>query len=349
MKKIAIFNHKGGVGKTTLTFNLGCALAQIGKRVLFVDVDSQCNLTLYAMGHDAYERFCDEEDPNNIYDCLLPVYRSQPKMIEPAICREVKASDNLLLLPGNLNFMENEIQLGISLQLSSSFGALKNLPGALNELVKKTADKYKVDIVLFDMNPSLSAINQDVLMSSDFFIVPTMPDFFSVMSIRSLARVLPAWEKWAKDARKAFSDASYKLHDKTPRFLGYTISDFNLSKGRPQRTFQGFMNRISDEIIGEFAFKLQFCDMLLDEEKYESCYENMRNKVEKIDYKDHYCLAQFSNYNKLIALSNEQSIPVFDIKLDSSSASSSQIGSIKWFRTLYFAMAERILSLIDEK
>ena len=49
MKKIAIFNHKGGVAKTTTTFNLGSAIARQGKKVLLVDTDSQCNLTLYSM------------------------------------------------------------------------------------------------------------------------------------------------------------------------------------------------------------------------------------------------------------------------------------------------------------
>ena len=47
MKTIAFFNNKGGVGKTTFTFHLGYALEQIGKRVLFVDLDPQCNLTAH--------------------------------------------------------------------------------------------------------------------------------------------------------------------------------------------------------------------------------------------------------------------------------------------------------------
>lgn len=52
MKKVAIFNHKGGVSKTTTSFNLGYALVRNGKKVLLVDTDSQCNLTLYAMGFE---------------------------------------------------------------------------------------------------------------------------------------------------------------------------------------------------------------------------------------------------------------------------------------------------------
>ena len=50
MKKIAIFNHKGGVSKTTTSFNLGFGLVRKGKKVLLVDTDSQCNLTYVLWG-----------------------------------------------------------------------------------------------------------------------------------------------------------------------------------------------------------------------------------------------------------------------------------------------------------
>lgn len=46
MKIISLFNNKGGVGKSTLSYHLGCALGVMGKRVLFVDLDPQCNLTI---------------------------------------------------------------------------------------------------------------------------------------------------------------------------------------------------------------------------------------------------------------------------------------------------------------
>ena len=346
MKKIAVFNHKGGVAKTTTTFNLGCALAREGKTVLLVDTDSQCNLTLYSMGYKKYENYCEQGNPNNIYGCLVPAYKSQPRLIEAADCYEVE--ENLLLLPGNLDFTENEVQLGIAMQLSNALGSMENLPGAINYLVERTAEKYSVDYVLFDMNPSLSAINQDVLISADFFLVPTSPDFFSIMAIRSLARVLPSWERWAKEARKTFSDASYTIPQKTPKFLGYTINDFNLSNGAPQKSFRSFMDRISNEIIKTLIPSLEAAGMLMEDDVYENAYVNMRKKFEKdnVNYLDHYCLAQISNFNKLIAISNERSIPVFDINLEK--ATSGQERTLRWFKRLYKALAERIVELTDE-
>ncbi|MDE5798563.1 MAG: AAA family ATPase [Treponemataceae bacterium] len=100
MKKISIFNHKGGVSKTTTTFNLGCALARLGKRILLVDADSQCNLTLYSMGYTKYEEYCENNNLNNIYGCLVPAFKSQPKLIDGAECYQIE--NNLFLLPGSL-------------------------------------------------------------------------------------------------------------------------------------------------------------------------------------------------------------------------------------------------------
>lgn len=345
MKKIAIFNHKGGVSKTTTTFNLGYALARKGKRILLVDADSQCNLSIYAMGYDNYSKFCESDDVNNIYSCLKPAYKSEPRLIEAAVCREI--SDRLYLLPGHLDFTENEVQLGISMQLSSAFGSMQNLPGALNYLIEQTSIKYNIDFVLFDMNPSLSAINQNVFISSDYFIVPTSPDFFSIMAIESLSDILPSWEKWASAAREAFAEATYPLSKETPKFLGYTINDFNLSRGKPQKSFAGFMERISEKVKNKLLVSLDSKNMSLDNKIYEKSYLEMKNKFHEgnINYCDYYCLAQFSNFNKLIAISNEESIPVFEIQLNK--PTETQEKTLKWFRLLYQSLAERIIALTN--
>ena len=56
-KQIALFNHKGGVSKTTSTFNLGWMLAKKGKRVIIVDCDPQCNLTGMVLGFKKSDEF----------------------------------------------------------------------------------------------------------------------------------------------------------------------------------------------------------------------------------------------------------------------------------------------------
>ncbi len=347
MKKIAVFNHKGGVSKTTTSFNLGWSLSQLDKKVLLVDTDSQCNLTMYALGEENFERHYIDKPNDNIYSALLPAFKSQPRLIQAVECPKV--NENLYLLPGHLDFTENEVQLGIAMQLSSSFGSMENLPGAINYLVNETAQKYKIDYVIYDMNPSLSAINQNIFITSDYFIIPTSPDLFSLMSIDSLNRVLPSWEKWATKARPLFKDATYPLPETTPKFLGYTINDFNLSHGRPQYSFREFMSNISNKIVNSLVPSFNNCGMLMDKNKYLAAYEHMRDSSnnQRINYPDMYCLAQISNFNILIAISNATSVPVFNVKLNP--RHSGQERTLRWFKFLYKALAIRCLELTRDE
>lgn len=349
MKKIAIFNHKGGVSKTTTSFNLGWSISKLGKKVLLVDADSQCNLTMYALGTDKFDKHYIEKPNDNIYSALIPAFKSQPRLIQPVDCPQI--NENLFLLPGHLDFTENEVQLGIAMQLSSAFGSMENLPGAINYLIDETAKKYSIDYVIYDMNPSLSAINQDIFVCSDYFILPSSPDLFSVMSIDSLCRVLSTWEAWAQKARPLFRNATYPLPMSTPIFLGYTINDFNLSHGHPQYTFKEFMDQISRKIISQLIPVLQNSQMTMNEEKYINAYNTMRDSAENhhINYPDPYCLAQISNFNKLIALSNAQSIPVFEVELDQQLMHEGQSRTLAWFKFLYGALATRVLELTSHE
>ncbi|MEY4927385.1 MAG: hypothetical protein RI894_1821, partial [Bacteroidota bacterium] len=219
MKKIAFFNHKGGVSKTTSTFHIGWKLAEQGNKVLLIDADSQCNLSLTILGNDKYESFYENENKNNIKDAVAPAFRAATKSIEPVECIKVNGNENLFLLPGSINLSEWEVALGVSFQLSNTFYTMINLPGALNYLIEETGKKYNADYILIDMNPSLSAINQALLVSSDYFIIPTSPDYYSIAAIKSLAEVLPKWENWGKKARHIFEESAYPLPLNTPKFL----------------------------------------------------------------------------------------------------------------------------------
>ncbi len=77
---ISLFNHKGGVSKTTTAFNLGWAMAAAGKRVLLADFDPQCNLTGMVMGFQGVEDLeatYSALPANNVKDGLAPAFESQ--------------------------------------------------------------------------------------------------------------------------------------------------------------------------------------------------------------------------------------------------------------------------------
>ena len=189
MKSIALFNNKGGVSKTTTAFNLGWKLASRGKKVLLVDADPQCNLTgmiLNYRGPLELESFYKEHPGNNVKAGLSPAFESRPIPVKALECVNVPRCDGLFLMPGHIGLSEYEVTLGMAQELSSAIPTLMNLPGAFSYMIALSAASLKIDYVLIDLSPSLGAINQNLLMTSDYFIVPTNPDFFSVMSIDSM-------------------------------------------------------------------------------------------------------------------------------------------------------------------
>src|SRR6267143_3002476 len=107
-KRIVIYNHKGGVGKTTLTINIAYALASLGKRVLLVDSDPQCNITSYLIDDITLDSLLDNSDGDDgetIWSSLKPIVEAEGglKKIEP-----IKHGKRLFLLPGDVRLSEFE-------------------------------------------------------------------------------------------------------------------------------------------------------------------------------------------------------------------------------------------------
>ena len=165
VQKIALFNHKGGVSKTTTTFHLGWMLASKGKRVILADADPQCNLTGLVLGDDddGYENWYNSENERNVKAGLSPAFDALPERIKPVNCYAVPQHEGLFLLPGHIGLSEYEVTLGIAQELSASIQTLQNLPGAPSYLLDCTAAEYSADYVLVDLNPSLSSLNQNLL------------------------------------------------------------------------------------------------------------------------------------------------------------------------------------------
>jgi cellulose biosynthesis protein BcsQ len=303
VQKIALFNHKGGVSKTTTTFNLGWMLATKGKKVIIVDADPQCNLTGMVLGFSTKEDLEELYQKNqNIKSGLAPAFESRPKLIEAVDCLPVERCKGLFLLPGHVGLAEYEVTLGMAQELSGSIHALQNLPGSISYLLQKTADKFEADYILIDMSPSLSSINQNLLMSSDFFLLPTSPDFFSVMAIDSLATILPKWYAWAQKASemRILKDAVYPFPKVTPRLLGTIVQNYRIRDGQPAEAFQKWINAIEKAVSARLMPSLRENSMLLAPTMYESQ-----------DIGRDFCLAKISDFNILILVSEEHKTPVF--------------------------------------
>lgn len=303
--RIALFNHKGGVSKTTTTFNLGWKLASLGKRVVMVDADPQCNLTGMVLGYGGrteLDDFYEREPGRNIRDALVPAFESRPTPIEAIECVPVAGQERLFLLPGHIGLSEYEVTLGIAQELSGSIQTLRNLPGSFSYLLRETAQHHNADYTLVDMNPSLSAINQNLLMTSEFFLLPTSPDYFSVMAIDALATVLPRWRSWANEFQRESvrRQAAYPFPSVIPRFLGTIVQKYRPRGGEPATGFQTWIDRIAEAVNIKLAPALRACGMILPSAAY------TQNRIQ-----EDYCLATIPDFNTLIAKSQATQTPVF--------------------------------------
>ncbi len=304
VKKIALFNHKGGVSKTTTTFNLGWMLASKGKRVILVDTDPQANLTGLVLGYrgpSELERFYYQEPERNLKAGLAPAFESRPSPLKAVDCISVEDQDGLFLLPGHIGLSEYEVTLGIAQTLSGSIQTLQNLPGAISFLLEKTAKKFQADYILIDMNPSLSSFNQNMLMTSDYFILPTSPDYFSVMAIDSLSGVLPKWHRWSQTAQMMpiLRDASYPYPAVTPKFAGTIVQNYRPRSGAPTQGFQELINEINERVSEQLVPALNEIDMAFCDEQYA-----------EFGIED-YCLATIPDFNTLVTTSQNAQTPVF--------------------------------------
>ena len=344
---ISLFNHKGGVSKTTTAFNLGWMLARKNNRVLLVDCDPQCNLTGMVLGLEDLETADSIQGtiggtPLNIREGLAPAFESRPAMIQPVQCIRIPKNDNLFLMPGHIGMAEYEVTLGIAQELSGSLVTLRNLPGSIRYLIDKTADKYGIDIVLLDMSPSLGAVNQNLLSTSDYFIVPMHPDYFSTMAINSLTTVLPKWKKWSDTAAQLeiLRDADYPFPASEPRFLGYVIQKYRPRGGAPSKAFAKWIDQLESGVQDILIPALERCGMMLPDDDYS-----------KAGFDPHQPLLQMPDFNSLIARSQEHQVPIYELTPQQLEQAGSVLENTQdsqaRFKTLFSDAADRVLSLVD--
>jgi len=298
---ISLFNHKGGVSKTTTAFNLGWAMADRGHRVLIVDGDPQCNLTGTVLGFDGiddFARFYKDNPNSNISACLTPVFQGTGvPLMAAGVCKT--PNPKLFLLAGNIELSENETQVAVALSTSAAIPALQNIPGSLCALLRMTARENNIDAVIVDMSPSVGAINQCFLMGSDYFIIPTSPDYYCNQAVSSLSRVLPRWNAGVAQFRA--EALLYPFPATPPRFCGIISQRYRPHMGNPASSFQQWIDHIKSTVNTELVPSLRRIGMIVTEAAFRA--------AEPGDAP--YNLINIADFNSLIAQSQKYSTPVF--------------------------------------
>lgn len=301
-KRLVLFNHKGGVSKTTTVYNLGWMLAS-KFNVLLVDADPQCNLTSLLLRDDFEKYYLDTATKlDNIKDGVSPAFSGKPVPISAINCPSPARAPNLFLLPGHANLSEYDAALTFAQNSNNAITTLQNLPGALNELIRLSEERYKIDYTLIDLNPGLSAINQNLFLNSDVFAIPTNPDPFSIMAIDTLRSILPRWAAWKSTAIDAFSESAYPLRLGIPKFGGAFIQRFNIRNGKAAKPYRDNIAEIKERITNELFPSLSKAGMTFSESIYpEALRENG------------YSLAEIPDFGGLLPKANGVGVPVFDL------------------------------------
>jgi chromosome partitioning protein len=300
-KIISLFNHKGGVSKTTTTFNLGWALATLGKRVMIVDGDPQCNLTGTVLGFDGtddFEGFYSKVPLANLCTALKPAFDGRPEQLRPGTPQPT-SKQGLTILAGHIDLSEYEAQLAVAFSTAQALPALRNLPGAVGHLLRETAKTQGVDVVLLDMSPSVGAFNQSLFLASDYFIVPTSPDYFCYLALNSLAKVLPRWHEHAQQHRS--KSLAYPLPENGPKFMGIVSQRYRPRSGAPSASFQNWIDRIKDSANNLLVPALAPHGMVVAREQF------VASGADDTPYN----LANIADFNSLIAQSHVHNTPVF--------------------------------------
>jgi chromosome partitioning protein len=330
-KRLVIFNHKGGVSKTTTVYNLGWMLAK-NHNVLIVDADSQCNLTSLILGDDFEKYYVDDKTRlDNIKDGVAAAFKGQPVPIAAVNCYSPPRAPTLYLLAGHPNLSEYDAALTFAQTANNALSTLQNLPGAFSELLRLTEEKHSIDFTIIDLNPSLSATNQNLFLSSHAFVIPTSPDPFSIMAINTLQTTLPRWAEWKHSALALFSESAYPLLPGVPKFSGSIIQRFNIRNGRAAKPYRNNIDDIKNKICTDFMQAIKPLGMLFSPDQYGK---------DLID--DRYCLAEIPDFQGLLPKAYQARVPVFALTAGEIKESGAVLDEMEGKRDIFAALFAKI-------
>ena len=167
MRIISVINQKGGVGKTTTVINLATALAELGKKILVIDLDPQGNATT-GLG------VSNNNNEKNIYKIIIG--QSNPKN-----CIQSSCVENLDLISSNVNLSGLEVETANDPKKAF----------LLKEILEKNENLFsKYENIFIDCPPSLSLLTIMALVVADELLVPLQTEFFALEGISQLVKTI---------------------------------------------------------------------------------------------------------------------------------------------------------------
>jgi cellulose biosynthesis protein BcsQ len=293
MKIITFFNNKGGVGKSTLSMHVGYCLEQLGRRVLFIDADPQCNLSAHICPENVIETAW---QGNSIYQAVHPLVTGSGD-IQSVQPYQVPGR-NIWVLIGDLLLTDFESMLGSSwtevlAAQERGFRASSGLYRAMQAIGRE----LQIDEIIIDIGPNLGSLNRVMLLGSDYYFVPLIPDLFSLRGTQNMGRVLADWiNRWA-EAVVRFNNSSLEIPIGRPIFGGYISQQFNIYRQAATKAWERWANEIPHYIHDYIVAPL------LQTPNGQSLVHADAERI----------IGEVKNYHSLIPMAQDSLKPIFEL------------------------------------
>lgn len=331
-KKLAFFNNKGGVGKSTLSYNVAVNLAKRGYKTVLVDLDPQCNLTRLALGEEYYDNTIFAGMSKTIYDVLRGVIEGGSDIDLTAEFEPAKGcAQNLYLLRGDLRLSEYENILATGYNLAAAGQRLGYFQtSAISRFLREKGMAEEVDVFIIDTSPTLGLLNRVILLSTDYFAVPLMPDALSLQGIENLGKMFEKWKNdWRNTGRAMAGDVENKyVLSGEGLFIGYILNSYNVYGQRPIRDHRKWIEQIPGRV------KLYLSE------------KHCRNGL--VAASSASSLADIQDYGRLPSLAQEYGCAIYDI--DPAKAAAMQLGSqenIQKAGEEFIHLTDRIIDILN--
>jgi cellulose biosynthesis protein BcsQ len=254
---LTLYNHKGGVSKTTTTFNLASYLAESGSTVLIVDADPQCNLTQIALAplideldaKSVVEKQVVDLPGTSVLDVLNQRIRGDVAFIDIDQVKLNKVADGLLLLRGSVDLSSIEDDLAEAhVQRMTQRTNLMRTYVAVGDFLRRLAAKHGCQYVFIDVGPSSGALTRAFFLAADAYFVPAAPDRFNVQAVGTLARIVDRWITEHQQVVPSYRELGLPVKENSPKFLGLIVQSFKIYKGKAKPAFKLWQDRLPVEV-----------------------------------------------------------------------------------------------------
>lgn len=306
MKIVTLYNHKGGVAKTTTTFNLARLLCNKGKKILIVDADPQCNMTELLLSNIIEDMDCETEETgiikelpgNSLLEILQPRFNGDVPQVDIDEIKDIKIDENLYLIRGDvsLSTIEDHLAEAYSQRFSNKIHERRNYV-AFGDMLERYGAQKGFDYILLDVGPSSGALTRNCFLACDAFMIPLNADRFNVQAIHTLTEIITRWIVEHQQVYEDFKKLDLPIREGKPVFLGVIPQHFKKYKGKPKAGFELWIQRIKQCVMEELIPRLSEIDSRI--------VENLDN--------DNVLITQIPDFGSLASCAQECGKAVFEV------------------------------------